>query len=455
LTAITDPDKALAAQALPPVDVHALCRACGRRWTVNGGDAASSPCPACGARKVVSHSQLFELQIAHLDCDAFYASIHKRDDPALASRPVIVGGGQRGVVAAACYMARARGVHSAMPMFKALKACPDAVVIKPQMDLYAREGRAIRKRMLALTPLVQSVSIDEAYLDLSGTSRLHGMPAASALARLQDSIAREHGLTVSVGLSSNRFLAKLASDMDKPNGFAVLAPQDVPAILWPRPVLALHGVGPAMARTLERLSIRTVGDLARANPRRLLDRLGPDALRWIDLANGRDNRAVAPEHKRKSVSAETTFHDDTADADRLKAVLMEICEEVGHRARKQNTAGRSITLKLKTASFRILTRRVTLPEPTATARIILSAARPLLDAMLELGPFRLLGVGLTDLTDGTAADQGDLINTAAPKLAALEQAMDRLNDRYGRGTVASATTRRRAQTRQADTPDTD
>lgn len=434
---MSDHDGGPTQQALPPVDMGGLCRTCGHRWLENASAPSTYTCPACGGRKIVRHSHLFDLQIAHLDCDAFYASIHKRDDPDLAGRPVIVGGGQRGVVAAACYIARARGAHSAMPMFKALKACPDAVVIKPQMDLYAREGRAIRERMLALTPLVQAVSIDEAYLDLSGTGRLHGMPAACALARLQETIAREHGLTVSVGLSSNRFLAKLASDMDKPNGFAVLAPQDVPAILWPRPVLALHGVGPAMARSLERLSIRTVGDLARADPRRLLEKLGPDALRWIDLANGRDSRPVAPEHARKSVSAETTFPDDTADRDRLDAVLIEICEEVGRRARKEGTAGRSVTLKLKTARFKVITRRVTLQEPTATARVLLASVRPLLASLSDQGPFRLLGVGLADLSPLAGADQGDLVNTGVPRLAALERAMDHVNAKFGAGTVVS------------------
>jgi DNA polymerase IV len=263
------------------------------------------------------------------------------------------------------------------------------------------------------------------------------------LAQLQRKIDVEHGLTISIGLSSNRFLAKLASDLDKPNGFAVLTPDDVPDVLWHRPVLALHGIGPAMGKTLGKLGIRSVADLAKADPRRLLDKLGPDGMRWIELANGRDSRPVTPEHKRKSVSSETTFNADTSDPAQLDTVLIEICEEVGRRARKEETPGRSITLKLKTASFKILTRRVTLNEPTATARVILSQVRPLLADVIALGPFRLLGVGLTDLSPLSTADQGDLMNDNAPKLAALERAMDRVNNKFGKGTVASGLARKR------------
>lgn len=424
-----------------------LCRNCGAMWPAPNSTSRSPQCPSCGARRVVRHAHLFSFSMAHVDCDAFYASIHKRDQPELKDQPVLVGGGRRGVVAAACYLARARGVHSAMPMFKALALCPEAVVIKPQMELYAKEGKAIRERMLALTPLVQPVSIDEAYLDLSGTARLHAMPPAAALARLQQDVLTAQGLTISVGLSSNRFLAKLASDLDKPHGFAVLAPVDVPSVLWAKPVTALHGIGPAMARTMGKLGISTVGDLAQADRRRVLEKLGPEGLRWIDLAHGRDTRPVETEHVRKSISAETTFNDDISDSQHLDQILLDMCEEVGRRARKEDSSGRSITLKVKTSHFKIITRRVTQAEPTATARVILAATRPLLADVIHQGPFRLLGVGLGDLAPLSAADHGDLVNAGAPRLAALERAMDKVNAKFGAGMLASGLASKRGNSK--------
>jgi DNA polymerase IV len=399
--------------------------------------AVAPKCEACGARRLISHDRLNDLSIAHIDCDAFYAAIHKRDQPELRDQPVIVGGGTRGVVATCCYIARASGVRSAMPMFKALKLCPHAVVIKPTMDVYAREGRAIRKLMQDLTPLVEPVSIDEAYLDLSGTTLLHGAPPAVTLARFQAKVQADTGLTVSVGLSSNKFLAKTASDLDKPRGFAVLAPEDVPEILWPRPVGFLHGVGPAFVKSLNRDGYMTIGDLAAADFGVLQARYGDSGARVAAMAIGKDSRKVEPDSERKSISSETTFNTDLRDLDDLEPILARLCTQVGERTRASRCSGRVVTLKLRTASFKAVTRRITLSEPTATGRIVFEAAKPLLVAELSKGPFRLIGVGLSDLSEPENADHGDLMNATAPRKAALERALDQVKAKYGKGAVKS------------------
>jgi DNA polymerase IV len=399
--------------------------------------AVAPKCEACGSRRLISHDRLNDLSIAHIDCDAFYAAIHKRDEPHLRDQPVIVGGGTRGVVATCCYIARASGVRSAMPMFKALKLCPQAIVIKPTMDVYAREGRAIRKLMQDLTPLVEPVSIDEAYLDLSGTTLLHGAPPAVTLARFQAKVQTDTGLTVSVGLSSNKFLAKTASDLDKPRGFAVLAPEDVPEILWPRPVGFLHGVGPAFVKSLNRDGYMTIGDLAAADHGVLQARYGDSGARVAAMAIGKDSRKVEPDSERKSISSETTFNTDLRDLEDLEPILARLCGQVGERTRASRCSGRVVTLKLRTASFKAVTRRITLSEPTATGRIVFEAAKPLLVAELSKGPFRLIGVGLSDLSEPEDADHGDLMNATAPRKAALERALDQVKAKYGKGAVKS------------------
>jgi DNA polymerase IV len=411
-----------------------LCRACFIEQKAHK-DAVARPCPYCGSRRLISHARLFDLSIAHIDCDAFYAAIHKRDQPELRDKPVIVGGGTRGVVATCCYIARASGVRSAMPMFKALKLCPHAVVIKPTMDVYSREGRAIRALMQELTPLVEPVSIDEAYLDLTGTARLHGAPPATILARFQAQVEAQTGLTVSIGLSSNKFLAKTASDLDKPRGFAVLAPEDVPEILWSRPVGFLHGVGPAFVKSLNRDGYMTIGDLASAKAGVLEARYGDSGARVAAMAIGEDRRRVNPDSERKSISSETTFNQDLSSLEELEPILARLCKQVGERTRAAQSSGRVVTLKLRTAAFKAITRRITLQEPTATGRIVFEAAKPMLTAEIGRGPFRLIGVGLSDLSDADQADQGDLMNATAPRKAALERALDVVSAKYGKGAV--------------------
>jgi DNA polymerase-4 len=371
------------------------------------------------------------LAIAHVDCDAFYASIEKRDAPALADRPVIVGGGRRGVVAAACYVARTYGVHSAMPMFKALEACPDAVVVPPDMAKYARVGREVRALMLALTPAVEPLSIDEAFLDLSGTERLHHAPPAVTLARFQKRVEAEIGVTVSVGLSHNKFLAKIASDLDKPRGFAVIGRAETAAFLAAQPVSIIWGVGKAMQARLARDGIAGIADLRKLEDRELMKRYGTMGLRLARLARGEDSRAVTPERKAKSISAETTFEANLATAEALVPVLRRLAEKVSARLKREGLSGRVVVLKLKTGDFRLRTRSVHLDAHTDLADRIFRTGRDLLLPELDGTRFRLLGIGLSDLGPAALAEPRDLVDRDAEKRAKAERAMDAIRDRYG------------------------
>lgn len=408
---------------------RALCRDC-----FHTGNALVSRCPACGSPRVASHPELADLAIAHLDCDAFYASVEKRDRPEHRDAPLIVGGGKRGVVTTCCYIARTFGVRSAMPMFKALKLCPDAVVIKPDFSKYTFESRRIMARLRDLTPLVQPLSLDEAWLDLTGTERLNGGAPAEVLARAQAEIEKETGLTVSIGLAANKFLAKIASDLDKPRGFAVIG-SEAAAFLAPRPVGILPGVGPAFVKALNAGGFATVGDLARADPKRLADRFGSGGLRLHSLARGIDARDVDPDQERKSISAETTFNDDLHTVSALEDELWPLCEKVAERARRGETTGRVVTLKLRTADFRILTRRRTLPADTQTARVLFSTARELLKPEADGRRFRLIGVGLSGLREGGAAAPALFDPTDEARALSTETAVDKLRARFGKGAV--------------------
>ena len=410
----------------------ALCRDC--LWT--GGAATGRRCPRCRSPRLVQHEDLARLTIAHIDCDAFYASVEKRDRPELRDRPVIVGGGKRGVVTTACYIARISGARSAMPMFKALKLCPEAVVIKPDFAKYRAESARIMAKLAALTPLVQPLSLDEAWLDLAGCERLHGGPAAWVLAKAQQEIEREVGITVSVGLSANKFLAKIASDMDKPRGFSVIGAAEAQAFLAPRPAAILPGVGPAIGRALEAGGWRTVGDLARAEPRALAERFGSYGLTLWRLAHGQDGRAVDPDRARKGVSAETTFEKDHASLETLEDRLWPLCERVARTCRQEGSAGRAVVLKLKTPDFKLITRRRTLPIPTQTAKALFSAARELLATEADGRAFRLIGVGVQDLVEAQAGGE-DLFGGDERRALRGETAVDALRARFGAAAVMS------------------
>jgi DNA polymerase-4 len=397
-------------------------------------------CDSCGSPRLARHAELYRLAIAHVDCDAFYAAIEKRDRPELKDRPVIVGGGKRGVVATACYIARIRGVRSAMPMFKALDACPDAVVIKPDMDKYVAVGREVRAMMLALTPMVQPISIDEAFLDLSGTQRLHGEPPALVLARFAAAVEKEIGITVSVGLSYCKFLAKVASDLRKPRGFSVIGEAEAVSFLADQKVTLIWGVGKAFAATLERDGIRTIGQLQRMERNELMRRYGTMGDRLYHLSRGEDERQVRPEREAKSVSAETTFDTDLAAAADLVPVLRALSEKVSSRLKKSGIAGRTIVLKLKTADFRIRTRNRQLADPTQLADRIFGTGRELLAKEADGTRYRLLGIGVSDLSDPAKADPPDLIDVQARKRALAEGAMDSLRLKFGRSAVETGYT---------------
>ncbi len=389
-------------------------------------------CPSCGSPRLKSHPELFDLSIAHMDCDAFYASVEKRDNPELADKAVIVGGGRRGVVSTACYVARIRGVRSAMPMFKALQLCPDAVVIKPRMSVYAEVSRQIRAMMDELTPKVEPLSLDEAFLDLSGTERLHGAPPAVMLARLVKRMKDELGLTGSIGLSHNKFLAKVASDLDKPRGFSVIGKAETADFLHDKPVRLIWGIGPAAQESLERAGIRTFSDLLRWDQEALTARFGSMGYRLWHLARGQDKRRVSAHEPMKSISNETTFFEDTSNLEILDGHLWRMALKVSDRAKAKDLAGRVVTLKLKKANHKIITRRVSLRDATQIADRIYRTARGLFDQVGDQGPYRLLGCGLSDLCPAEQADiSGDLLDPNATRRSQAERATDEIRKRFG------------------------
>lgn len=410
----------------------ALCLDCGERPNQFRGPT----CPACGGWRIVRHPELDSLSIAHVDCDAFYASIEKRDDPSIADRPVIVGGGVRGVVTTACYIARTYGVRSAMPMFRALKACPDAVVIRPNFDKYSRVAREVRRLMERLTPIVEPVSIDEAFLDLAGTERIHKMPPAAALAGLQRDIKREIGITVSIGLSCNKFLAKTASDFDKPNGFSIIGAAEAKSVLAKLPVSAIWGVGAVTANKLKADGFETIAALQRADPASLARRYGEIGLRLADLSVGRDRRRVSTTRETKSVSSETTFNVDISDLKELQSILWRLAERTSSRMKAKRFVGRVVTLKLKTADFKTITRRQTLARPSNLARIAYDAAAPMLTAAAGGRAYRLIGVGFSDLIEDIGAAQSDLFGSNEEKLQREEKAIDAIRRKFGDGAIA-------------------
>ncbi len=416
-----------------PDRVEGLCRDC--RSDV---EPTVRTCPSCRSARLIFHPSLHRLAVAHMDCDAFFAAVEKRDDPALTSRPVIVGGGKRGVVSTCCYIARSYGVRSAMPMFQALKACPEAVVLRPRMDAYVQEAKRIRTLMHELTPLVETVSIDEAYLDLSGTETLHKASPARLMMELQARIEAEMGLTVSIGIASNRFLAKLASEADKPRGFFALSELDAPGWLAARPVSIIGGVGRALTERLAREGIVRISDLQAISRETLVRRHGELGRRLYDRAWGRDATPITPGGERRSVSSETTFGQDTADAPFLEDALYGLCDQTATRAKMLGVEGRVVTLKLKTSRFQTVTRRRTLVSSTQLARILFQTSLHLLRAEPSGVSYRLMGVGLSDLSPA-AGDSLDLAEPASLKRAAAERAADRVRSRFGRG---SATTGR-------------
>ena len=401
-----------------------ICRDCAAHV-----DADLRRCPICKSPRVLRHSELHQLSIAHIDCDAFYAAVEKRDDPALRDKPVIVGGGERGVVSTACYIARVKGVRSAMPMFKARALCPDAIVVKPNMAKYAEAAKHVRTLMFELTPLVQPVSIDEAFLDLSGTERLHKSSPGVSLAKLALRIEQEVGVTVSVGLSHNKFLAKLASDMNKPRGFSVIGVAETMTLLAAKPVGAIWGVGQAMQTSLDKRGIKSIGQLQTMDRTDLMRQYGKMGARLFHLSRGEDWREVNTNDEAKSISAETTFFEDISEYAELEAKLWGLCQRVSKRAKKSGTTGKAITLKLKTKDFESRTRSLSLAEGTNLAHVLFEAGANMLRK--EVGPkFRLIGIGIHRLEENAETNLPAL-DSKHVSLTNVELAMDKIRDRFG------------------------
>ena len=417
----------------------AFCRDC----LADTADGARR-CKACGSLRIRSHPELATLGIAHLDCDAFYAAIEKRDDPSLRDKPVIVGGGsRRGVVSTCCYVARIFGVRSAMPMFKALELCPNAVVVRPDFTKYTAAAKQIRDMMRALTPLVEPLSLDEAYMDLSGTERLHGVPPAKTLAALARRIEAEVGISVSIGLSFNKFLAKLASELDKPRGFAVIGRAEALTFLRDKPVGFIRGAGAALQARLAKDGITHIGQLQDMGEKELADRYGNTGLWLHRLSHAQDTRSVEPDGELKSISSETTFDTNISSFVELEAILWRQAERVSARAKASDVGGRTVVLKLKTASFKIRTRSVSLEAPTQLADKIFRIARDALRKEADGTAYRLLGVGISHIASATDCDPLDLVDDGAGKRAAAEHAMDKVREKFGSDALKKGRSTRR------------
>ena len=424
-----------------------LCRKCG--WSTK---AAGRParCPSCGSPRLIGHEELFALSIAHVDCDAFYASIEKRDDPSLRDRPLIIGGGHRGVVSTCCYIARQSGVRSAMPMFTAKKLCPEAVVIPPNMAKYASASREIRVMMDKLTPLVEPLSIDEAFLDLTGTQALHRASPAEVLSRFSREVEERIGVTISIGLSHNKFLAKVASDLDKPRGFAVIGRAETLDFLASKPVDMIYGVGKVFSETLRKDGYETIGQLQRAAPEDLMKRYGESGARLARLSRGDDSRVVSSDGEMKTVSAETTFNTDLSTYEELSTELLALSERLSDRLKAKAIIGDTVTLKLKSAGFRLRTRARHLMMPTQLASVLFEAGSQLLTREIDGTAFRLIGIGISGLSEAEGIDPVDLIEPEVARRAAAERAMDSVRTRFGRDAVIRGKLYGRRKSRPSD-----
>jgi DNA polymerase IV len=409
---------------------HGFCRDC-----ITAVASADARCPKCRSPRIKRHAELHELSIAHIDCDAFYAAVEKRDNPELKDKPVIIGGGTRGVVSTACYVARIKGVKSAMPMFKALALCPEAIVIRPDIKRYSAVGREVRELMLQLTPLVQPISIDEAFLDLTGTTRLHGQSPALSLATLLKTIETKIGISASAGLSYNKYLAKVASDLEKPRGFSIIGKAEAKGFLAGKPVGLIWGVGRAFQQTLEKDGITLIGQLQNMEHNELMRRYGVMGVRLYHLARGEDARGVSPHDETKSISSETTFNTDISAYDHLERILWQLSEKVSRRAKRDGLAGLTVALKLKTTDFKTRSRNTTLTDPTQLAHNIFSAAQPMLKREATGTQFRLIGVGISQLREALPELESSTLDARFATLTKAELAIDKLRKKFGKHAV--------------------
>ena len=410
--------------------ITSICREC-----LSTFDSKVLYCANCESLNLISHKEIEKLDIAHVDCDAFYASIEKRDNPKLKNSAVIIGGGKRGVVATACYLARIKGVRSAMPMYKALKLCPSAIIIKPNMSKYRDASRKIQNLMNQLTPLTEPISLDEAFLDLSGTKKLHKKIPAVLLAELSKKINQEVGISVSIGLSYNKFLAKICSDLDKPKGFSLLGRGDSKKFLSSQPVEILWGVGKILKRKLNDDGIKTISQIEELGIKEVINRYGSIGSHIYSLSQGKDLRRVVPQRQIKSISHETTFENDISDKEVLEKKLWSLCEKVSKRSKEKGLGGQTITLKLKTKECKLISRSCTIDEPTQIGELIFQNSKTLLDREDDKVKYRLIGVGISNLKDSELCDLYDLINISKTKNAKIEYAIDDIRNKFGKDLI--------------------
>ncbi len=381
--------------------------------------------------------------ILHVDMDAFYASVEERENPSLVGKPVIVGGSAdgRGVVAACNYVARKFGVHSAMRAGRATRLCPQAIVIRPRMNFYVEIARQIRQIFEQFTPLVEPLSLDEAFLDVNGSQSLFG--SSEEIGRqIQRRIRDELRLVASVGVAPNKFIAKIASDLKKPDGFVIVRPEDITTFLDPLPVGRLWGVGKVTGKIFERWAIRTIGQLRRMPIGQLNELFGSSGEHYWRLANGIDDRRVVPDREAKSISNETTFSEDIADIDILRAWLIELVEHVGRRLRRYELRGRTIDLKVRFADFKTITRSLTLDQPTNITQELLDAGLELLTERLPPRhlPVRLLGFGVTKLDDSGASQQQTLFDGQdRQRNRELDRVADQISNKFGKRAIRRGT----------------
>lgn len=396
--------------------------------------------------------------IIHVDMDAFYASVEIRDRPELAGKPVVVGGSPdgRGVVAAASYEARKYGVHSAMPAAQARRLCPNAVFLRSRIDYYAKVSKQIREVFEAFTPLVEPLSLDEAFLDVTGSEQLFG-PAETIARRIKAEIFGQLRLVASTGVAPNKFLAKIASDLDKPDGFVVVKPDEVDTFLEALPVERIWGVGRQGSKTMHRLGVRTIGELKQLPVEVLESSFGSSGEHFWRLARGLDDRPVVPDREAKSISHETTFETDLADATVLRSWLFELTDQVGRRLRRHELRGGTAHLKVRFSDFRTLTRSQKLSEPTNATDELFSVVVEMLETRLpgKHPPVRLLGMGVSDI-DVSGRVQGHLFDEEDRRRhRQLDQVADEVKDRFGTSALGRGTSLQRGKGRPPRRPDDD
>lgn len=411
-------------------DSQALCQDCGRGCPI---PAIERRCPRCDSPRIIEHQELSDLSIAHLDCDAFYATVEKRDDPSLAKKPVVVGSATRGVVMACCYIARRYGIHSAMPMRRALEKCPHATIVSPHMAKYKEASRAVRALMEETTPTVESISIDEAFIDLAGLRVLRNTFPAAILARLARRIEEEVGISVSIGLSYNKSLAKIASDLDKPRGFSIIGRADAVPFLTDKPVSMLWGVGPSLEGRLNRDGIMRIGQLRDVPEHELVARYGIIGKQLSRMAIGQDRRAIQSSEVQRTISSERTFNDDIHDRDELLEKLWPLCEQVSDQLKDKKLVAGTLVLKLKTSHFQVITRSRKLVRPTRYGTDLFDISKLLVSGEADGRKFRLIGIATKDLTDADEPNHNDLFGTTREQ--ATEEIIDEVRKRFGKEAI--------------------